>query len=87
MRGVTNAEQRKSLVGQIIDYSNDVLPTPGGRSAGGYQTARFVLGIVRYNVSLEWKMRRLTKVGVAEFIGGGGLFHRSWRVKPTPPPT
>jgi HAD superfamily hydrolase (TIGR01509 family) len=69
-RGVTDPAQRKSLVGQIIDYSNDVLPTPGGREAlAGLKQRGFVLGIVTDTMyPLEWKMRRLNKVGVAEFI-------------------
>lgn len=68
--GVTNPEQRKTLVGQIVDYSNNVLPIPGGREAlAGLRQRGFVLGIVTDTMyPLEWKMRRLDKVGVAEFI-------------------
>ena len=70
MRGVTSPEQRKPLVAQILDYSNDVLPIPGGREAlAGLKQRGFVLGIVTDTMyPLEWKMRRLAKVGVAEFI-------------------
>jgi len=70
MRGVTNSEQRQALVEQIIAYSNDVLPVPGGREAlTGLKQGGFVLGIVTDTMyPLEWKMRRLHKVGVAEFI-------------------
>jgi HAD superfamily hydrolase (TIGR01509 family) len=70
MHGVTNPEQRKTLVGQITDYSNNVLPIPGGREAlAGLKQRGFVLGIVTDTMyPIEWKMRRLDKVGVAEFI-------------------
>ena len=70
MRGVAQAEQRKTLVGQIIDYSNNVLPTPGNREAlAGLKRRGFILGIVTDTMyPLEWKMRRLEKAGVAEFI-------------------
>ena len=70
MRGVTKPEQRKTLVGQIIGYSNDVLPVPGAREAlAGLKQRGFVLGIVTDTMyPIEWKMRRLKKAGVAEFI-------------------
>lgn len=70
MRGVTNPEHRRTLVGRIIDYSDDVLPVPGGREVlAGLKKRGFVLGVVTDTMyPIEWKMRRLTKVGVAEFI-------------------
>ncbi|MBI5301723.1 MAG: HAD family hydrolase [Chloroflexi bacterium] len=70
MRGVVNPEQRKTLIAQILEFSNDVLPVPGGRDAlAGLKRRGFVLGIVTDTMyPLEWKMRRLEKVGVAEFI-------------------
>jgi len=70
MHGVAVVEQRKTLVGQIIDYSNNVLPIPGGREAlAGLKRRGFVLGIVTDTIyPVEWKMRWLDQVGVAEFI-------------------
>jgi len=70
VHGVAIPEQRKTLVGQIIDYSNNVLPIPGGREAlAGLKRRGFVLGIVTDTMyPIEWKMRWLNKVGVAEFI-------------------
>ncbi len=70
MHGVAAAGQRKSLVEQIIDYSNNVLPIPGGREAlAGLKQRGFVLGIITDTIyPVEWKMRWLGQVGVAEFI-------------------
>jgi len=70
MHGVTNPEQRKTLFGQIIDYSNSVLPIPGSKEAlMGLKQRGFILGVVTDTMyPIEWKMRRLEKVGVAEFI-------------------
>jgi HAD superfamily hydrolase (TIGR01509 family) len=70
MHGVSDPERRKTLVGQITDYSNDVLPTPGVRETlAGLKRRGFVLGVVTDTMyPIEWKMRRLTKVGAAEFI-------------------
>ena len=70
MHGVAVPEERRTLVGQIIDYSNHVLPIPGGREAlAGLKQRGFVLGIVTDTIyPIEWKMRWLDKVGVAEFI-------------------
>jgi HAD superfamily hydrolase (TIGR01509 family) len=70
MHGVAVPEERRTLVGQIIDYSNNVLPIPGGKEAlAGLKQRGFVLGIVTDTMyPVEWKMRWLDKVGVAEFI-------------------
>lgn len=70
MRGVAGPERRQAMIGQITDYSNDVIPTPGNRDAlAGLKQRGFVLGIVTDTMyPLEWKMRRLEKAGVAEFI-------------------
>ncbi len=70
LRGVTTLEQRQTLVQQILEYSNDVRPVAGGREAlAGLKQRGFVLGLVTDTMyPLEWKMRRLAKVGVAEFI-------------------
>ncbi len=69
-RGVMNPEQRKTFIAQILEYSNDVLPISGAREALAELKRRgFVVGIVTDTMyPLEWKMRRLEKVGVAEFI-------------------
>jgi len=70
MHGVAVPEERKTLVGQIIAYSNDVLPIPGGKEAlAGLKQRGFILGIVTDTIyPIEWKMRWLDKVGVAEFL-------------------
>jgi HAD superfamily hydrolase (TIGR01509 family) len=70
MHGVALPEERRTLVGKIKDYSNHVLPIPGGREAlAGLRQRGFVLGIVTDTMyPIEWKMRWLEKVGVAEFI-------------------
>ena len=70
MRGVTSPEERRILVGKINDHSNHVLPIPGGREAlAGLKQRGFVLGIVTDTMyPIEWKMRWLNAVGVAEFI-------------------
>lgn len=70
MRGVLDPRQRKDLTTEIIDYSNNVLPMPDGRKAlAGLKQQGFLLGIITDTMyPVEWKMRRLEKAGVAEFI-------------------
>jgi HAD superfamily hydrolase (TIGR01509 family) len=70
MRGVATLEERKILTGKINDYSDNVLPIPGGREAlAGLKQRGFVLGIVTDTMHpIERKMRWLAQVGVAEFI-------------------
>jgi HAD superfamily hydrolase (TIGR01509 family) len=70
MHGVADPCLRQTFITQITDYSNDVLPIPGAREAlQGLKQRRFLLGIVTDTIyPLEWKRRRLEKVGVAEYI-------------------
>jgi HAD superfamily hydrolase (TIGR01509 family) len=70
MRGVASPDQRQALIKQITDYSNDVIPVSGNREAlADLKQRGFVLGIVTDTMyPLEWKVRRLEKAGVAEFI-------------------
>ena len=70
MHGVATPARRRTLVEQIIDYSNHVLPIPGGREAVASLKRRgFVLGIVTDTIyPVERKMSWLDQVGVAEFI-------------------
>jgi HAD superfamily hydrolase (TIGR01509 family) len=70
MRGVTDSKQRKALSRQIVDYSNSVAPVLGGREVlAGLKHRGFILGVVTDTMyPLEWKMRRLAQVGVAEFM-------------------
>jgi HAD superfamily hydrolase (TIGR01509 family) len=70
MRGVVSLEERKILTGKINDYSDHVLPIPGGREAlSGLKQRGFALGIVTDTMHpIERKMRWLEQVGVAEFI-------------------
>jgi HAD superfamily hydrolase (TIGR01509 family) len=70
MRGVLDPQQRKAFTDQFIDYSNDVHPIPGGREAlAGLKQRGFLLGIITDTMyPIEWKMHRLEKAGIAEFI-------------------
>jgi putative hydrolase of the HAD superfamily len=70
MHGVANEQERRDLVRKVDDYSNSVLPIPGGREAlAGLKQRGFVLGIVTDTIyPIEWKMGWLAKVGVAEFF-------------------
>jgi HAD superfamily hydrolase (TIGR01509 family) len=70
VHGVTEQELRQDYITRIIEYSNDVLPVPGARKAlEGLKQRNFLLGIVTDTMyPLEWKRRRLKKVGVDEFI-------------------
>jgi len=70
LRGVTDAPQRRQYIGRIVDFSNDVQPVPGVREALAELKSRgYALGVVTDTMyPLEWKKRRLEKVGVAEFI-------------------
>jgi len=70
MHGVADPEERSALVGKINDYSNHVLPIPGGREAlAGLRERGFVLGVVTDTMyPLVWKMRWLDQMGVAEFM-------------------
>ncbi|MBN1318722.1 MAG: HAD family hydrolase [Anaerolineales bacterium] len=70
MRGVSDPEERKSLIDQISNYSDQVLPIPGGREAlAGLKQRGFILGIVTDTIyPIERKIHWLEKVGVSEFI-------------------
>jgi len=70
IHGVVAAEERRALVGQIIDYSDHVLPVPGSREAlAGLKQRGFVLGIVTDTIyPIERKKRWLDTVGISEFI-------------------
>lgn len=70
MHGVAAPAERRSLIDEINDYSDHVLPIPGGPEAlAGLKQRGFVLGIVTDTMyPLEWKMRWLDSIGVAEFI-------------------
>jgi len=70
MLGLTDPGVRQALVRQINDYSDNVLPIPGGRVAlAGLKQRGFVVGIVTDTIyPVERKMRWLEHVGVAEFI-------------------
>jgi FMN phosphatase YigB (HAD superfamily) len=70
MVGVGDPLKRRALVRQISNYSDNVLPVPGGREAlAGLKQRRFLLGIVTDTIyPIERKMRWLERVGIAEFI-------------------
>lgn len=70
IHGVADLEERRELVREINDYSDQVLPIPGGREAlAGLRQRGFVLGIVTDTIyPIGRKMRWLNQVGIAEFI-------------------
>lgn len=70
MRGVRDPQLRKEYATEIIDYSNDVQPINGAKEALLQMKQKGVqLGIITDTMyPVEWKMRRLEKAGVAEFI-------------------
>lgn len=70
MHGVADPYLRQTFITRIIDYSNAVLPVPGAREAlQGLKQRSYLLGIITDTMyPLEWKRRRLEKVGVAEYI-------------------
>ena len=70
MRGVVDPQQRKDYALQIVNYSNDVQPVPGAKEALAELKRRgFTLGIITDTMyPIQWKMRRLEKAGVAQFI-------------------
>jgi putative hydrolase of the HAD superfamily len=70
MCGVAAAAERRMLVAKIDDYSDNVLPIPGGREAlAGLKQRGFVLGIVTDTIyPIERKKRWLDTVGVAGYI-------------------
>jgi FMN phosphatase YigB (HAD superfamily) len=70
MYGVADPAERQRLVGRIDDYSDNVLPIPGGREAlADLKQRGFVVGIITDTIyPIERKRRWLDTVGVAEFI-------------------
>lgn len=70
MRNVLQPQQRKDFALQIINYSNDVQSVPGaGDALRKLKERGLLLGIITDTMyPVAWKMRRLEKAGVAEFI-------------------
>jgi HAD superfamily hydrolase (TIGR01509 family) len=70
LHGVEDGTLRSSFITRIIDYSNNVSPIPGARETlQALKQRNFLVGIVTDTMyPLEWKKRRLEKVGVAEYI-------------------
>ena len=70
MRNVIDPMQRKDFSLQIINYSNDIQPIQGAKEAlAKLKKLGFRLGIITDTMyPVKWKMRRLEKAGVAEFI-------------------
>lgn len=70
MRKVNNPELRKEYTTEIVNYSNAIQPIPGAKEAlAQLKQKGFPMGIITDTMyPLEWKMRRLEKAGVAEFI-------------------
>ena len=70
MRGVPDPVQRRQLTSEIENYSNAVLPIPGVRETlQELKNHGYLLGIITDTMyPLDWKMRRLEKVGVADLL-------------------
>ncbi|PKO13527.1 MAG: hypothetical protein CVU39_18565 [Chloroflexi bacterium HGW-Chloroflexi-10] len=70
VRKVTDPELRKKFIEQIINYSNNIQSIPGSRETLAELKRRgFLMGIITDTMyPVEWKMRRLEKAGVAQFI-------------------
>ena len=70
MRSVNDPDQRRELTTEIVNYSNAIQPMPGAKEAlTQLKKKGFPMGIITDTMyPLEWKMRRLEKAGVAEFI-------------------
>lgn len=70
MRKVNNPDLRKEYTTEIVNYSNAIQPIPGAKEAlAQLKQKGFPMGIITDTMyPLEWKMRRLEKAGVAEFI-------------------
>lgn len=70
MRNVNDSEKRKEYTREIVNYSNAIQPMPGAKEAlTELKHMGFSMGIITDTMyPLEWKMRRLEKAGVAEFI-------------------
>lgn len=70
MHGVREDNQRATLRREILAQTFQVFAYPGGKEAmAGLQARGFTLGIVTDTIyPVEWKMKWLEQVGVAEFI-------------------
>ena len=70
LRGVINDQYRQEFISDIVNFSNNVQPIPGVRETLAELKRRgFLLGIITDTMyPLEWKMRRLEKVDVADLI-------------------
>ena len=70
MRNIQDIQLRKDMTNQIITYSNDVQPVIGAaKTLQKLKEWGLILGIITDTMyPLEWKMRRLEKAGVSEFI-------------------
>lgn len=70
MYGLVDSAARQQLTEQVLAQTFNVFAYPGGREAmAGLQARGFILGIITDTIyPVEWKMKWLEKVGVAEFI-------------------
>jgi FMN phosphatase YigB (HAD superfamily) len=70
MRNVIEPDQRKNIINQITIYTNDVLQVTGAaQTLMKLKNRGLILGIITDTIyPLEWKIRRLEKAGVSEFI-------------------
>ena len=70
MHGVSVPEERRALTDSILDYSDHILPIPGGPEAlAALKQRGFVLGIVTDTMhTVERKTRWLDMAGVGGFI-------------------
>jgi len=70
MHSVTSPEERAALIKRIFEHTNRVFALPGAHSTMATLKQRgFILGIVTDTMyPIEWKMRWLAQVGVAEYV-------------------
>jgi putative hydrolase of the HAD superfamily len=70
LHGLADDGRRAALVQEILDQSFNVFAYPGGREAlAGLPARGFKLGVVTDTIyPVEWKMKWLETVGVAEYI-------------------
>ncbi len=69
-RGVTDPEERRELIGLIMEQTHQVFGLPGARATlAALKKRGLVVGIITDTIyPLEWKMRWLAEVGVADLV-------------------
>ena len=70
LRGVSDSLQREQMTENIVNFSNNVQAAPGGEfTLTELKKRGFSLGVITDTMyPLDWKIKRLEKAKVAEFI-------------------